>query len=176
MIRQLNLPYEIQTLMSIIQLNGLSATFEVGSSQVRALNEVDLNIEGGDLLAIAGRSGSGKSTLAHIIGLLLTPTEGRYWLQGKDVSRLPPEEQARVRNQHIGFVFQKYHLLPRLSAIQNVLLPLIYNRNRKLPRRRALDRAEHCLDKVGLSDRAGQRPTTLSGGEQQRVAIARAIS
>lgn len=161
--------------MSIIQLNALSVTFRVGALPIRAVNKFDLSIDKGEMVAIVGRSGSGKSTLAHIIGLLLTPTDGHYWLQGVDVSRLPAGERARIRNQKIGFVFQKYHLLPRMTVIQNVILPLIYNRDQPLSRRQAITRAEHCLDTVGLRDRADQRPTTLSGGEQQRVTIARAM-
>jgi len=161
--------------MAIIELSELTATFAAGSSPIKALDGVDLTIEEGSLVAIVGRSGSGKSTLANIIGLLLTPTDGTYRLQGREVSRLRLEEQARLRSQHIGFVFQKYHLLPRLTALQNVCLPLTYNRQQKLSRQQALDKAEHRLDQVGLSHRAHHRSVTLSGGEQQRVAIARAL-
>jgi macrolide transport system ATP-binding/permease protein len=161
--------------MSIIELSGLRATFAVGSSPIKALDGIELSIEEGSLVAIVGRSGSGKSTLANIIGLLLTPTEGTYRLQGREVGQLALNERARLRSQHIGFIFQKYHLLPRLTALQNVCLPLTYNRKQKLSRRQLLAKAEHHLDRVGLSHRANNRSVTLSGGEQQRVAIARAL-
>jgi len=161
--------------MSIIELCGLDVTFTAGLSPIKALDDIDLSIDEGSFVAIVGRSGSGKSTLANIIGLLLTPMGGTYRLQGREVDRLRPEERARLRCRHVGFVFQKYHLLPRLTALQNVCLPLIYNRERQLSRRQALEKAEHRLDQVGLSRRAHHRSVTLSGGEQQRVAIARAL-
>ncbi len=161
--------------MSIIELSNLHVTFAAGSSPIKALDGIDLRIEKGSLVAIVGRSGSGKSTLANIIGLLLTPMGGTYRLQGREVSQLRPDERARLRSQHVGFVFQKYHLLLRLTALQNVCLPLTYNRWQKLSRRQVLDKAEHRLDQVGLSHRAHHRSVTLSGGEQQRVAIARAL-
>lgn len=161
--------------MSIIELTDLSVTFDESTKPVRALQKVNLEIDEGDLVAIVGRSGSGKSTLANIIGLLLVPTEGVYRLKGQPVGSLHPSERARFRNDQIGFVFQRYHLLPRLTALQNVQLPLTYKKGGSMSRRQAMARAEHCLDQFGLSHRIHQRPTTLSGGEQQRVAIARAM-
>lgn len=161
--------------MAFIQLRDLSVTFNAEAEPVHALRHVDLEIEEGDLVAIVGRSGSGKSTLANVIGLLLTPSGGGYQLDGRPVGDLSRHEAARVRNERIGFVFQRYHLMPRLTALENVCLPLTYRKHHPLSQQEALDRAGRCLDRVGLADRADHWPTTLSGGEQQRVAIARAI-
>lgn len=161
--------------MAFIQLRDLSVTFNAQAMLVHALRHVDLEIEEGDLVAIVGRSGSGKSTLANVIGLLLTPSQGIYELNGQPVGDLSRHAAARVRNERIGFIFQRYHLMPRMTALQNVCLPLTYRKHPPISREEALARAEHCLDRVGLADRAGHWPTTLSGGEQQRVAIARAI-
>ena len=161
--------------MSMIELSSLSAVFETAGRRTPVLTGIDLAIQEGSTTAIVGRSGSGKSTLMNIIGLLLTPTSGRYLLAGNDVSRLDAGARARTRNAHLGFVFQNYHLLPRLRVIDNVWMPLVYDRTRRFSRRRAQARAEACLDMVGLANRADQHPNTLSGGEQQRVALARAI-
>lgn len=143
-----------------------------GATPVEALRGVSLTIERGDYLAIAGPSGSGKSTLMHIIGFLDTPTQGEYYFEGRSVSALADEELARMRCRAVGFVFQNFSLLPRLSALENVALPLSYAR---ISRRERLNRAKRVLEAVGLADRAGHRSNELSGGECQRVAIARAL-
>jgi len=161
--------------MSMIELSNLSITFEKGGHRTPVLKGIDLSINEGSTLAIIGRSGSGKSTLMNIVGLLLTPTSGRYRLLGMDVGDLDVAKRARIRNRHLGFIFQNYHLLPRMTAIENVWMPLTYDRTHQFSRHKAKVRAEACLDMVGLTDRAGQYPTTLSGGEQQRVALARAM-
>jgi putative ABC transport system ATP-binding protein len=142
----------------------------LGGTTVRALDGVDLEVPEGDMLAIAGPSGSGKSTLMHIIGCLDQPDGGRYVLAGEDVSSLSRNRLAEVRNQRIGFVFQTFNLLPRMNALENVELPLLY-----AGLRGAKDRAAEALRTVGLEDRMHHKPTQLSGGQRQRVAIARAL-
>ena len=155
---------------SLIALSGVRKIYSIGSVEVAALAGIDLEIAEAEFVAITGPSGSGKSTLMNIIGCLDVPTDGEYRLQGQEVGSLGENGLADVRSKQIGFVFQTYNLLPRLTAQENVSLPLVYaglsNRN---------DRAMEALDKVGLSDRANHLPTELSGGQQQRVGIARAL-
>jgi putative ABC transport system ATP-binding protein len=154
----------------IIEAQALVKTYDLGGTTVRALDGVDLEVPEGDMLAIAGPSGSGKSTLMHIIGCLDQPDGGRYVLAGEDVSSLSRNRLAEVRNQRIGFVFQTFNLLPRMNALENVELPLLY-----AGLRGAKDRAAEALRTVGLEDRMHHKPTQLSGGQRQRVAIARAL-
>jgi putative ABC transport system ATP-binding protein len=154
----------------MIRLRGVTKTYRVGDQQVQALRGIDLDVAEGEFLAIMGPSGSGKSTLMNIIGCLDRPTDGTYELGGLNVQRLNDNQLAIVRNRRLGFVFQSFNLLPRLSAIDQVALPLVY--------RGALNRrkvAAAALELVGLANRAHHKPTQLSGGQQQRVAIARAL-
>jgi putative ABC transport system ATP-binding protein len=155
----------------VIELKGLSRHFEVGDQIVRALQDINLVIPDGDYLALMGPSGSGKSTLLHILGCLDRPTSGRYVLDGREVGSLPEDDLAEVRSLKIGFVFQFFHLIPRLTAAENVELPMIIAGVRPAERR---ERVEKSLRAVGLTDRAAHRPDQLSGGQRQRVAIARA--
>lgn len=156
----------------MIHLDNIKRSFMLGKESVPVLNGITLAIDPGEFVAIMGPSGSGKSTLMNIIGCLDKPTEGDYYLAGENVSHYNDKELARVRNQSIGFVFQQFHLLPRLSALKNVELPMIYAGVSKKERQA---RAEEALIKVGLSDRMNHLPNALSGGQKQRVAIARAI-
>jgi putative ABC transport system ATP-binding protein len=159
----------------LIEVQDLTKVYGRGPAAVAALNAVNLTIEEGEFVAVMGPSGSGKSTLMNILGCLDRPTDGRYWLGGEDVSRLNRAQLAAIRNRQIGFVFQSYNLLPRSSALKNVMLPLVYRRSgaRSPSERDAL--AQQALETVGLGDRVDHRPSELSGGEQQRVAIARAL-
>ncbi|NBX25843.1 MAG: ABC transporter ATP-binding protein [Planctomycetes bacterium] len=160
----------------IIEVRGVKKIYRVGVETIHALRGVDLTIAAGEMVAIMGASGSGKSTLMNTLGCLDRPTEGTYHLGGREVSNLTPAELAQVRNQEIGFVFQSFELLPRLTALENVELPLLYARGKGwgwAKRRREL--AKEALDRVGLSQRMDHRPNQLSGGQKQRVAIARAI-
>jgi putative ABC transport system ATP-binding protein len=154
----------------IIEARSLVKTYRLGESKVLALNGIDLQIEKGEIVAIKGSSGSGKSTLMHILGCLERPDSGIYILADDDVSKLSPNRLAEIRNSNIGFVFQNFNLLPRLNALENVELPLLYAGAPE-----AKDRAEEALRIVGLEDRMYHEPAQLSGGERQRVAIARAI-
>jgi len=154
----------------LIRLESITKVYGSGDAAVVALADFSLRVAAGELLAVMGPSGSGKSTLMNILGCLDTPTSGRYWFAGEDVSRLNETELAHVRNLRIGFVFQQFQLLPKLSAWRNVELPLLY-RNVSDRRRLALQ----ALEQVGLANRVDHRPTQLSGGQQQRVAIARAL-
>jgi putative ABC transport system ATP-binding protein len=155
----------------MIEIQGLTRVYPMGETEVHALRRVSLRVEPGEFLALMGPSGSGKSTLMHLLGFLDTPTTGRYWFEGRDVSTLSDRERARLRNTHIGFVFQTFNLLPRLNALENVMLPLLYRGRVEDVRERAVS----TLKRVGLADRVGHRPTEMSGGQQQRVAIARAL-
>jgi len=155
----------------LIELKGLTRHYKVGDQVVRALESADLSIADGDYVAIMGPSGSGKSTLLHLLGCLDRPTAGAYRLDGREVGALGEEELAEVRGRRIGFVFQFFHLVPRLTAAANVELPMLLAGVRPAERR---ERVKAALDAVGLSDRAEHRPDQLSGGQRQRVAIARA--
>ncbi len=157
---------------SVIDFENISRFFQVGTETVKALREVSLNIYENEFVAIMGPSGSGKSTMMNILGCLDTPTQGTYHLNGQDVSKMTDNELAEVRNREIGFIFQTFNLLPRSTALENVMLPLVYAGIGKSER---IKRAEATLDDVQLSDRMNHRPNELSGGQRQRVAVARAL-
>ncbi len=156
----------------IMSLTDVRRVFQTGPVTTEILKGVDLEVRAGDLMSIMGPSGSGKTTLMNIIGLLDRPSSGQYHLDGRDVAGHSDDALANLRNRRIGFVFQAFHLLPRLTACENVSLPLLYRGTR---RRRALRDAERLLDKVGMGERIHHRPAQLSGGQKQRVAIARAL-
>jgi putative ABC transport system ATP-binding protein len=156
----------------IVRLEDIYKIYGSGETEVRALAGVDLVIESGEYCSIMGASGSGKSTMMNVIGCLDRPTNGRYYLDGVDVAQVKDTELAQVRNRKLGFVFQQFHLLPQLSAVENVILPLVYA---NVPERERHDRSVAALTQVGLANRLNNRPNQLSGGQQQRVAIARAI-
>jgi len=155
-----------------MELRGICRDYAVGGEMVHALDHVDLKIEAGEYISIMGPSGSGKSTLLNVLGLLDRPTAGTYLLEGEDVSRLEDDALALHRQQHIGFIFQFFHLIPRLTALENVELPLVLA---GAPPRARRERAAAILESVGLKARVDHRPDQLSGGERQRVAIGRAI-
>ncbi len=157
---------------TIVQLKSITKIYGIGDIIVNALAGVDLTVSAGEYCSIMGASGSGKSTMMNIIGCLDRPTAGRYYLDGIEVDTLPDNELARIRNQKLGFVFQQFHLLSQLTALENVMLPMIYAGVSVQERR---DRAREALVRVGLEQRLQNKPTQLSGGQQQRVAIARAI-
>lgn len=159
----------------VIEITRMTKTYGEGDIAVHALKELDLQVERGEFVAIMGPSGSGKSTLMNIIGCLDRATSGLYILDGEDVSSLNRDQLASVRNRKIGFVFQSYNLLPRLSARKNVKLPMMYNGFQNWSEEQRSERASELLDLVGLGDRLHHLPTELSGGQQQRVAIARAL-
>src|SRR3981081_1794462 len=156
----------------VIRAEGLTKDYRMGRNVVHALQDVDLTIQPGELVAVLGTSGSGKSTLLNLVGCLDTPTQGRYWLDGVLVSRLTRDQRAFIRNRKVGFVFQSFNLMARASSLKNVMLPLQYAGIVGKPAERI---AREALEQVGLADRATHRPTELSGGQQQRVAIARAL-
>jgi putative ABC transport system ATP-binding protein len=157
---------------TIIRLENIFKIYGSGETEVRALNDVNLVIEQGEYCAIMGPSGSGKSTAMNIIGCLDRPTTGHYYLDNIDVAQMDDKSLAHIRNKKLGFVFQQFHLLPQLSALENVMLPMVYASVNPGERR---DRSTEALTRVGLANRLNNKPTQLSGGQQQRVAIARAI-
>ena len=157
----------------MIVIKDLYKIYQMGDSEVRALDGINLHIKPHEFVAIIGPSGSGKSTLMNMIGCLDVPTSGEYYLNGEDVSNLKDDEQAEIRNKTIGFIFQQYNLLPKLTALENVELPLIY---RGIPRSERRKMALEALKRVGMEERADHLPKELSGGQQQRVSIARALA
>lgn len=157
---------------NVISLKGISRHYRVGTELVKALDSIDLNIKRNEYVALMGPSGSGKSTLMNLLGCLDTPTGGSYFLNGNDASRMNDNELADIRNKEIGFIFQTFNLLPRSTALENVMLPLVYA---GISKQQRIEIAEKVLADVQLSDRIKHRPNELSGGQRQRVAIARAL-
>jgi ABC-type lipoprotein export system ATPase subunit len=160
--------------MDMIELRDIHKIYRLGEVDLPVLMGVSLSISRGEFVALMGASGSGKSTLMNIVGCLDRPTSGEYWLDGREISRLNATEQARLRNRMIGFVFQTFNLLPRTSALENVMMPLLYTKE-DLSEGQKKQRAAVLLGKVGLADRLDHLPSQLSGGQQQRVAIARSL-
>ncbi len=156
----------------MIKLKDITKTYKMGDISLQVLKGISLDISEGDFMSIIGPSGSGKSTLMNILGCLDAPSSGEYYLDGREISNYKPNELSKIRNEKIGFIFQKFNLLPKLTAFENVELPLIYRGEKSNLRR---DLVEEALDSVGLKDRMKHNPTELSGGQQQRVAIARAL-
>jgi putative ABC transport system ATP-binding protein len=159
-------------MQGIIHLENIKKNYFLGKQVIEVLKGISLDIFKNEYVALMGPSGSGKSTLMNILGCLDTPTAGSYILNGKDVSRMPDNDLAEVRNQEIGFVFQQFNLLPRLTALENVALPLVYA---GVPKKQRLEKAKEVLEKVNLADRSHHKPNEMSGGQNQRVAIARAL-
>ena len=157
---------------AVIQLEKICKSYYLGRQELKVLKDVSLDIFRNEYVALMGPSGSGKSTLMNLLGCLDSPTSGRYILNNKDVSKMPDNDLAEVRNKEIGFVFQQFNLLPRLTAAENVALPLVYNGTSKKKR---IEQALEMLNRVGLADRSHHKPNELSGGQNQRVAIARAL-
>jgi putative ABC transport system ATP-binding protein len=158
--------------LPVIEIHKIVRNFKLGADIIQVLHEVDLTIQRGEYVALMGPSGSGKSTLMNILGCLDTPTSGEYFLNGRNVARLSDNELAEIRNKEIGFIFQTFNLLPRSTALDNVILPLIYSGIKKQERQ---SKAMSVLKEVGLADRVMHKPNELSGGQRQRVAIARAL-
>ena len=156
----------------MLSLKSVRKTYRLGPVEVDVLKGVSFDVRAGDLVSIMGPSGCGKSTLLNILGLLDRPSDGAYALKGRDVSALEDDRRSAIRNANIGFVFQSFHLLPRMTAEQNVGLPLVY---RGAPRAEITRRSAAALERVGMADRAGHRPSEMSGGQQQRVALARSL-
>jgi len=157
----------------MIKVSHVTKIYKTGEIEVVALNNISFEIKKGEFVAIVGPSGSGKSTLMHLLGALDTPNEGEYYLDGEKIVNLDDDQLAEIRNKKIGFVFQAYNLLPRTTALKNVMIPMIYS---DVSKDRAIERAKQCLEMVGLKERFYHTSSQLSGGEQQRVAIARALS
>lgn len=157
---------------SIIHLEQITRSFQMGTETLQVLKGIDLDIQQNEYVALMGPSGSGKSTLMNILGCLDTPSGGKYYLDGLDVSVMDDDSLAEIRNKKIGFIFQTFNLIPRLSTLENVAMPLIYA---GLGKKERLEKAEEVLIKVGLADRMGHKPNELSGGQRQRVAIARSL-
>lgn len=158
--------------MSLLELKNIGKKYKIGTEVINALHTIDLKIEKGEYVALMGPSGSGKSTLMNIIGCLDTPSQGEYFLNGKEVSKMSENELAEIRNKEIGFIFQTFNLVPRSNALDNVALPLVYAGINKEQR---VKRATKTLNDVGLGDRITHKPNELSGGQRQRVAVARAL-
>jgi len=159
----------------VIETVDLKKIYGMGDIRVAALDGLSIKIKEGEFVSVMGPSGSGKSTLMNILGCLDRPSEGHYILNDEDVSEFDKVELADIRNKQLGFIFQSYNLLPRMSALENVILPMVYQRENNLPEEERVEKAMEALDSVGLSDRAHHLPKELSGGQQQRVAIARAL-
>lgn len=160
--------------MGLIELKNIHKTYVMGDIKLPVLKGITLSVEKGDMVALTGASGSGKSTLMNILGCLDRPTSGEYWLDGEEISKLSNDGRADVRNRKIGFVFQNFNLLPRTSALENVIMPLGYTASH-LSEKQMVERGKLMLERVGLADRMDHEPSRLSGGQQQRVAIARAL-